>query len=118
MKGLISKINSWVAPKLAEALSTHLTIVKSVLDKLDQVAASCRDTFVAKVVASYITTRDTIRVQFEQQIMDEIAHLEGTSQHLERLTASLEGQEVKYEVVVKFIHLSEESIRRLEESLT
>lgn len=115
--GVISNIGSLGAPELAEDLSTHLSIVKSMLDELHQTITSDGDAFVAKVAASYVMARDATRVQLRQQFADEAVRLKDISRQIEKLTASLERQEVKYEAAAKFFHLFEKTRRWLEESL-
>lgn len=79
LRGIISNIDSMGTPELAEDLTAHLTIVKFVLDENDRMTTSVRDVFVAQVAASYITSRDTIRVQLSKQIADETAYVEDAS---------------------------------------
>lgn len=90
MPGLISNIHSLDEPELAEDLSIHLTVVKSLLNEHNQTTISNEDAFVTKVAAFYVTTRDATQVQLRQQIADEIACLENISQQVEQLTVSLE----------------------------
>lgn len=77
--GLISNIRILGAPELAEELSGHLMVVKSLLDEFNQIKTSNRDIFAADVATFNVTTRDVIWVQLKQQIADETARLENIS---------------------------------------
>lgn len=115
--GLISNIHSLGSPELAEDMSAHLTITKSLLDELNQTKTSDGNTFASNIAIFYVMTRDAIRVQLRQQIADETSHLKNISRKMKHLKVSSEEQEVKYEAVVEFICLSEKTIRQLEDNL-